>query len=70
MDNDHIPQHIDPSLYPNRWIAIVRGRVIGVGLTEAQAYRAAMHLRAKDKPRLFFVDAEGKVTPAGPEDEW
>lgn len=69
MDNDEVSHHIDPSLYPNRWIAIVRERVIGVGLTEAQAYRAAMHTRAKDKPRLFFVDAEGNVTPAGIEDE-
>jgi hypothetical protein len=56
-------ESIDPKLYPNRWIAVVRGRVIGVGLTAQQAYRAAKQTRRKDKPLLFFVDAEGKVEP-------
>jgi hypothetical protein len=63
VKQQHFPESIDPKLYPNRWIAVVRGRVIGVGLTAQQAYRAAKQTRRKDKPLLFFVDAEGKVEP-------
>jgi hypothetical protein len=58
---DLLPQSINPTLYPNRWIAIVRGRVVGVGLTAEQAHRAARQTRPKDKVQLFFVDAEGKA---------
>ena len=61
------PDPIDPTLYLNRWIALVRGRVVGVGLTKAQAYRAAMQVRAKDKPLLRFVDAEGQVKTVDPD---
>lgn len=65
MSNDKpITSQINTTLYPNRWIAVVRGRVVGVGLTQAQAHRAAMHTRGKDKPQLFFVDAAGNITPA------
>lgn len=52
---------IDTSLYPNRWIAIIKDRVIGVGLTPDQAFRAAKRTRPKDKPSLLFVDSEGQV---------
>jgi len=54
-------QNIDTTLYPNRFIAIVRGRVIGVGLTAPQALRAAKQTRPKDKPLILFVDADGMV---------
>jgi len=54
-------QEIDPTLYPDRWVAVVRGRVIGVGLSAQQAYRAAKQTRPKDEPQLFFVDIEGHV---------
>jgi hypothetical protein len=59
-----LPQQIDTSLYLNRWIALVRGRVVGVGLTARQAHRAARQTRPKDKVQLFFVNAEGKVERA------
>ena len=52
---------IDTSLYPNRWIAVVKDHVIGVGLTPEQAFRAAKRTRSKDKPALLFVDSEGQV---------
>jgi hypothetical protein len=65
VKQQHFPESIDPKLYPNRWIAVVRGRVVGVGLTAQQAYRAAKQTRRKDKPQLFFVDAKGKVEPGG-----
>lgn len=57
-------KEIDTSLYLNRWIALVQGRVVGVGLTAQQAYRAAKRTRPKDKPRLFFVDAYGSMIEA------
>ncbi|MCB9098548.1 MAG: HD domain-containing protein [Anaerolineales bacterium] len=53
---------IDPSLYPNRWIAIIKDQVIGVGLTPEQAFRAAKRTRPKEKPSLLYVDSEGQVT--------
>ncbi len=50
----------DFSPYLNRWIAIVKGRVAGVGSTREQAYRAAKRIRPKDKPELLFVDSAGQ----------
>lgn len=52
---------IDLSPYLNRWIALVRGRVVGVGLTAEQAERAAKRVRPKEKARVVFVDREGRV---------
>ena len=54
-------QNIDLTLYLDRWIAVVRGRVVGVGLTPDQAHRAAKQTRPKDKALLLFVDATGAV---------
>ena len=61
MDNQALTQDIDTTIYLDRWIAVVRGRVVGVGLNAQQAYRAATQTRPKDKPRLFYVDAEGNI---------
>jgi hypothetical protein len=55
------PPPIDLSPYLNRWIALVRGRVVGVGLTAEQAQRAAKRVRPKDKAQVVFVDGEGNV---------
>lgn len=52
---------IDLSPYLNRWIALVRGRVVGVGLTAEQAERAARRVRPKEKASVVFVDGEGKI---------
>ena len=60
QDQESIPV-IDKTLYHNRWIAVVRGRVVGIGLTARQAHRAARQTRPKDKPQLFFVDVEGTI---------
>jgi tRNA nucleotidyltransferase/poly(A) polymerase len=51
---------IDLTPYRERWVAIVRGRVVGVGLTREQAYRAAKRSRSKDKAEMLFVDAAGR----------
>jgi hypothetical protein len=56
---------IDLSPYLNRWIAIVRGWVVGVGLTAEQAQRAAKRIRPKEKARVVFVDGEGRVRYEG-----
>lgn len=61
LKKQDLVKEIDTTLYLNRWIALVRGRVIGVGLTAQQAYRAAKRTRPKDKPLLLFVDAEGNT---------
>ncbi|MCK6630054.1 MAG: DUF5678 domain-containing protein [Anaerolineae bacterium] len=52
---------LDLSPYLNRWIALVRGRVVGVGLTAEQAERAAKRVRPKEKARVVFVDGAGRV---------
>ncbi len=57
---DSSPQ-FDLSPYLNRWIALVRGRVVGVGLTAEQAERAAKRIRPKEKARVVFVDGAGEV---------
>jgi hypothetical protein len=56
-----LTESINTSLYPNYWIAVVRERVVGVGLTAQQAHRAARQTRPKDKLQLFFVNAKGQV---------
>jgi len=53
---------LNPQLYFNRWVAVVRGQVIGVGVTRAQAERAARQNRPKDTPQLYFVAADGHIT--------
>ncbi|MBN1991645.1 MAG: hypothetical protein JW953_03005 [Anaerolineae bacterium] len=54
MKDQDLAKNINSTLYPNRWIAVVRGRVVGVGLTAQQAHRAARQTRPKDKPQLFL----------------
>ncbi len=56
-----ITQHVDTALYRNRWIAVVRGRVVGVGLTAEQAQRTARQTRPKHKMQVVYIDAMGQV---------
>jgi hypothetical protein len=51
--------------YAGRWVAVVRGRVAGVGWTEDEARRAAKRSRPKEEPRVMFVPA---VEVVGDED--
>jgi len=46
---------IDYSLYTGRWIALVRGRVIGVGRTAEEARQRAKAACPKDEPQIAFV---------------
>ena len=46
---------IDYSLYTGRWIALVRGRVIGVGRTAEEARQRAKAAWPKDDPQIVLV---------------
>jgi hypothetical protein len=46
---------IDYSPYTGRWIALVRGRVIGVGRTAVEARQRAKAAWPKDEPQIMFV---------------
>lgn len=43
--------------YAGRWVALVRGRVTGVGWTAQEARRAAKRSRYKEEPEVIFVPA-------------
>jgi tRNA nucleotidyltransferase/poly(A) polymerase len=50
---------LDLSPYAGRWVALVRGRVAGVGRTADEARHAAQASRPKEKAQLHFVFATG-----------
>lgn len=45
--------------YAGRWVAIVRGRVAGVGRTAEEARHLAKRNRPKEEPQVLFV-SEGE----------
>ncbi len=47
----------DLAPYAGRWVAVVRGRVAGVGWTAEEARQAAKRNRPKEKARVIFVPA-------------
>lgn len=49
--------------YKNRWIALARRRIIGVGEDAATAWQAAKSTAPKERPRLYFVDDQGVAHP-------
>jgi putative nucleotidyltransferase with HDIG domain len=51
----HSTDALDLSPYVGRWVALVRGRVAGVGRTADEATHAAHAARPKEKPELYFV---------------
>ncbi|MGA9350728.1 MAG: DUF5678 domain-containing protein [Anaerolineae bacterium] len=51
---------LDLAPYAGRWIAIVRGRVAGVGLSPEEARRLAKRNRPREEPVIVFVCAEGE----------
>ena len=46
--------------YANCWVAVVQNRVVGVGSSREQAYRAAKQVRPKDKSHLLFINSQGQ----------
>jgi hypothetical protein len=53
------PGWADLAPYAGRWVALVRGRVAGVGWTAEEARRAAKRCRPKEEPQVTFVPAVG-----------
>jgi hypothetical protein len=51
-------QNLDLAPYAGRWVAIVRGRITGVGMSEQQARLASKHQRPKEEPQIVFVPEE------------
>jgi hypothetical protein len=50
--------------YAGRWVALVEGRVVGVGWTADEARRAAKRSRSKEEARVLFVPV-GEVPDDG-----
>jgi len=46
---------IDLAAYTGRWVALVRDRVAGVGLSPQEAKRFAKAARPKEEPIVVFV---------------
>ena len=55
------PDGLDLAPYAGRWIAIVRGRVAGVGLTPKEAHRLAKRNRPREEPMVVFVSDEREM---------
>ena len=57
MKGDAEPGRVDLAPYAGRWVALVGGRVTGVGWTAEEARRAAKRSRSKEEPQVVFVPA-------------
>ena len=53
-----MPKKIDLLPYAGLWVAVVRGRITGVGKTEQEARLASKHQRPKEDPTVIFVSDE------------
>ncbi len=53
----------DLSAYAGYWVALVRGRVAGVGRTEEEAYRSAKSARRREEPEVVYVPPRGDEPP-------
>ncbi|RLC53850.1 MAG: hypothetical protein DRI79_03555 [Chloroflexi bacterium] len=54
MERDRLSL-VDLAPYTGRWVALVHGRVAGVGWTAEEARRAAKRSRPKEEPEVVFV---------------
>jgi hypothetical protein len=59
MTEDVKPERVELAPYAGRWVALVRGHVVGVGWTAEEARQAAKRSRPKEKPQVIFVTAAG-----------
>ena len=57
MSKGSKPGGVDLAPYAGRWVAVVCGRVAGVGWTAAEARTAAKRSRFKEEPEVIFVPA-------------
>jgi len=61
MSKPELPPNLNLAPFVGRWIAVVRGQIIGVGRTAEEARQLAMHNRPKETPSLTFVSAEQQI---------
>jgi hypothetical protein len=54
---DKRPKWAELAPYAGRWVALVCGRVTGVGWTAEEARLAAKRNRPKEEPEVIFVPA-------------
>ena len=66
MKTNERPDWRDLAPYAGRWVALVRGRVAGVGWTADEARLAAKRNRFKDEPQVIFVPAVELSNGEGP----
>jgi len=52
---EDFPDGLDLTPYAGRWVAIVRGQITGIGMSEREARLASKHQRPKEEPRVVFV---------------
>ncbi len=65
-----LPAPLDLTPYAGRWVAIVRGRVAGVGLSAEEARRMAKRNRPKEEATVIFVPSDTRAaSPHGDEDQ-
>ena len=57
MAKDTRPKWTELAPYAGRWVALVRGRVAGIGWTAGEARLAAKRNRPKEEPEVIFVPA-------------
>ena len=57
MAKDTRPKWTELAPYAGRWVALVRGRVAGIGWTAGEARLAAKRNRPKEEPDVIFVPA-------------
>ncbi|MEW5720456.1 MAG: hypothetical protein AB1817_17665 [Chloroflexota bacterium] len=50
-----MPRNLDLTPYAGHWVALVRGCVSGVGVSEQAARLASKHQRPKEEPVVVFV---------------
>ena len=50
-----LKKELDLTPYAGCWVAIVRGGVTGIGVSEQAARLASKHQRAKEEPVVVFV---------------
>ncbi len=60
--SEELPKGIDLAPYGGRWVAIVRGRVTGVGASASQARLASKYQRPKEEPLVIFVPTASDPT--------
>ena len=53
MVDDQELRGLEP--YAGRWVALVNGRVFGVGWTSEEARLASKRSRPREEPRLLYV---------------